>query len=87
MYVNLIPWKDKYILGRIDLYFGGFREMLTLSKEFGGAKEKYFQGAAEFAFRDLGRSMLYFQGSREHIPPGGLNTRLGIPFHKEFGLL
>ena len=31
-----------------------------------GAKEKYFQGAEEFSFRDLGRSMHYFQGSREH---------------------
>ena len=36
-----------------------------------GAKEKYFQGAEEFSFRDLGRSMHYFQGSREHRPPGG----------------
>ena len=45
-----------------------------------GAKSKYFQGAEEFSFRDLGRSMHYFQGSREHRPPppppGGLNTDL-----------
>ena len=33
-----------------------------------GAKEKYFQGAEEFSFMDLGRSMHYFQGSREHRP-------------------
>ena len=32
--------------------------------------EKYFQGAEEFSFRDLGRSMHYFQGSREQRPPG-----------------
>ena len=38
-----------------------------------GAKERYFQGAEEFSFMDLGRSMHYFQGSREHRPPGGLN--------------
>ena len=25
-YVNLILWKEKYILGRIGLYFGGFGE-------------------------------------------------------------
>ena len=34
-----------------------------------GAKEKYFQGAEEFSFRNLGRSMHYFQESREHRPP------------------
>ena len=33
-----------------------------------GAKENYFQGAEEFYFKDLGRSMHYFQGSREHRP-------------------
>ena len=27
-----------------------------------GAKETHFQGAEEFSFRDLGRSMHYFQG-------------------------
>ena len=43
-----------------------------------GAKEKYFQGADKFSFRDLGRSMHNFQGSREHIPPGGLTV--GIKF-------
>ena len=41
-----------------------------------GAKEKYFQGAEVLSFRELGRSMHYFQGSREHRPtppppPGG----------------
>ena len=38
------------------------------------AKEKYFQEAEEFSFRDLERSMHYFQGSRELRPPGGLNS-------------
>ena len=42
-----------------------------------GAKEKNFQGAEEFSVRDLGRSMHYFQGSREHRPPGGLNCLAG----------
>ena len=36
-----------------------------------GANEKYFQGGEEFSFRDLGRSMHYFQRSREHRPPCG----------------
>ena len=42
-----------------------------------GAKEKYFQGAEEFSFRDFffffwgggGGLMHYFRGSREHRPP------------------
>ena len=42
--------------------------------------EKYFQGAEEFSFRDLGRSMHYFQGSREQRPPGGLQERQFIMF-------
>ena len=37
-----------------------------------GSKGKYFQGAEEFSFRDLGRSMHHFQGSREHRQPLGL---------------
>ena len=28
-YVNLILWKEKYILGRIGFYFGGFGEKLN----------------------------------------------------------
>ena len=35
------------------------------------AKEEYFQGDEEFSFRDLGRSMHYFQRSREHRPQEG----------------
>ena len=38
-----------------------------------GAKEKYFQGAEEFWI-----SVHYSQGSREHRPPGGLNTIFGM---------
>ena len=34
-----------------------------------GAKAKYFQGAEEIIFRDLGRSMHYFQGARGHRSP------------------
>ena len=41
------------------------------------AKDKYFYGAEVFSFSDLRRSMHYFQGSREHRPPGGLlNDRI-----------
>ena len=39
-------------------------------------KTKYYQGAEDFFFRDLGKSMHYFKGAREHRPPGeGLNIR------------
>ena len=40
-----------------------------------GAKEKYLQGAEVISCRDLGRSMHYFQGSREHRPLVGLINR------------
>ena len=60
-YVNLILWKEKYILGRIGLYFGDFL----------GSEGKNFQGAEEFSFMDLERSMHYYQGSREHRPSLG----------------
>ena len=49
----------------------GILEEAELIFRIWGAKEKYFKGAEEFPFRDLGRSMYYFQGSREHRPPSG----------------
>ena len=52
----------------------GILEEADLILRIWGEKKKYFQGAEEFSFRDLGRSMHYFQGSREHrLPLGGLN--------------
>ena len=48
-----------------------------------GAKEKYFQGAEEFSFKDLGRSMHYFQGA--HTPWLGLNV--SIYSHVGFNVL
>ena len=54
-YVNLIIWK-KYILVRIDLYFGGIWREADFISGIWGAKAKYFQGAQIF-FMDLGRSL------------------------------
>ena len=51
--------------GLISLGIGGEVELIL---RICGAKEKYYQGAEEFSFRDLGRSMHYFQGSRENGP-------------------
>ena len=46
-----------------------------------GEKEKYFQGAEEFSFRDLVRSMHHLHGSTEHRPPlGDLTIGSPIPF-------
>ena len=53
------------------LIFGGIWGEAELILRIWGAKEKYFQDAEEFSFRDLGRSMHYFQGSRGHKPPCG----------------
>ena len=73
-YVNLIIWKENYILGRIGLYFWGLGGEAELILRIWVAKEKYFQGAEVLSFRDLERSMHNFQGSREHRPPGGLRS-------------
>ena len=54
-YVNLPIWKEKYVLGRIGLFLGGFLGEAELILRIWGPKEKYFQGAEEFSFRDLGR--------------------------------
>ena len=52
------------------LIFWGISEEAELILRICGAKEKYFQGAEESS-RDLGRSMHYYQGSREHNTSGG----------------
>ena len=49
----------------------GIRGKADLILRIWGVKEKYFQGTGEFYFRDIGRSMHYFQGSMEHKPPWG----------------
>ena len=63
--------EGKYILGRIGLYFGGFGGESELMLRIWGAKKEYFQGAEEFSFRDLGRSMHYFQRSWGAQTPRG----------------
>ena len=42
-YVNLILWKEKYILGRIGLYFGGFGGEAELILWILGAKKNTFR--------------------------------------------
>ena len=72
-----IPFREKWLI-----FLGIWREAELILRIW-GAEEKYFQGAEEFSFRDLGRSIHYFQGSREHRPhpPGGLphmNPKFGV---------
>ena len=57
------------------LIFWGTWGEVELILRICGAKEKYFHGAEEFSFRDLGRSMQYFQGSGEHRHPLGASRR------------
>ena len=58
------------------LIFLGIWVEAELISRIWGAKEKWLQEAEDFSFGDLGRSLHYFQGSREHrIPPGGLRYR------------
>ena len=46
-----------------------------------GAMEKYFHGAEEFFFHGFGESnAFFFQGSREHRPPCGLQERRFVMF-------
>ena len=61
----------KVHLRRICLDFWVFGDKLNLGLGFKDLG-KYFQGAEDFSFREMGRSMHYFQGSREHRPPLGL---------------
>ena len=85
VFVNLILGKEKYILGSIGLYFLGEAELIL---RIWGAKENYFQAAEGFSFRDLGRLMHYFQGSREHkLPPGGLYIMKSIDFRVMYFLI
>ena len=68
------PMERKIHLRENWLIFLGICGEAELILRIWGAKEKYFQGAEEFSIRDLWRSMHYYQGSREHIPPlGSLN--------------
>ena len=63
--VNPNERKKKHFKENWLIYLGIWGEAELILRIW-GAKEKYFQGAEEFSFRDLGRSMHYFQGSRKH---------------------
>ena len=72
-YVVLILRKDKYILGRIGLYFWGFGETLNYFRDLGkrrqillGRRGHYLQGDQCIIFRD--------QGSTDPPPWGGAHT-------------
>ena len=64
--------------------FGGGGGEAELILRIWGAKKKYYQGAEEFSFMELGTSMYYFQdqGSTDPPPLGGLtiiqNVHIGL---------
>ena len=69
----LILRKEKYFLGRIDLYFWGFGEKLNYFKGFGeqgkiilGSRGKYFQGSGEINALFSG-----IKGAQTPPPPWG----------------
>ena len=64
--MNLILYGKKYTFkGELDKILGDLGRSWINLKDLGS-----IQGAEEFSFMDLGKSMHYFQGSREHRPPG-----------------
>ena len=73
-YVILILRKDKYILGRNDLYFWGSGEKLVFFRDLGskgkillGSRGNYFQGSGEINALFSG-----IKGAQTPPPPGGL---------------
>ena len=61
--MQLILRKNAFY-GELGLYFWGFGGEADFGLKTLRAKAKYFQKAEEFSFRELGRSMHYFLGSK-----------------------
>ena len=66
--MNLILRREKYILGRIGLYFRGIWGEAELISGFCGARQNTFKELRTF-FSDLGRPMYYFKGARTPLGP------------------
>ena len=76
-----IPFRENWLI------FYGIWEDAELIIRIVGAKENTFREVEEFSLRDLGRSMHFFQGSREHIPPCGPHFSCSfscLPFNSVF---
>ena len=54
----------------MGLYFGGFWGEAELILRDLGSKGKIFSGSQGTFFQGFGEKLHYFQGSREHRPPG-----------------
>ena len=74
-YVILILQKEKYILGRIGLYFWGFGEKLNYFRDLGskgnillGSRGNYFQG-----FEEINALFSGIKGAQTPPPSRGLN--------------
>ena len=69
-YVNLILWKEKYILGRIGLYFWGFGEKLYYFLGFGEQRKNTFREVRNFLSGILGDQCIIFRDQRNTDPLG-----------------
>ena len=74
--MNLVLKKEKYILGRIGINFGGFGEQLNLFQIFGEHKQNTFRELRQNVSGIWGDQSIIFreplsQGAR--TPPGGLD--------------
>ena len=70
-YVNLILWKEKYILGKFGLYLWGFGEKLNLFYGFGEQRKNTFREPINFLTRIWGDQCIIFrdQGSTDPLGP------------------
>ena len=73
--MNLILWKEKYILGRIGLYFWGDAELIL---RILGAKENTFRELRNFLSVILGDQCIIFRDQGSTDPPGGLSMAIAF---------
>ena len=69
MYVILILRKEKYILVRIDLYFGGSGEKLVYFKEFGEQRQNTFREPSQLFSGIWGDQCIIFRDQGRTDPP------------------
>ena len=74
MYVNLVLKKEKYILGRIGLNFGGFGEQLNL---FGEHRQNTFRELRQKISGIRGDQSIIFRGLGSKDPPP-LGATIGL---------
>ena len=77
-YVILILRKEKHILGRIDLYFGGCGEKLVCFYGFGEQRQNTFREPRQLFSGIWGNQCIIFRDQGSTDPPGGLNNEIRV---------